>query len=367
MINKKEQLQALTGMRFYAALLVFAHHINYLSNGKWISAFPDGYMGVTFFYILSGFILSYCHQHAFKSNEQTFGGFYLNRIARIVPLHWLTLLFVVIFIIHHRGVGSELKWSSLAANIMLLQAFVPDDSVIFSYNWVAWSLSCEMFFYLLFPWLVKRHTQSLVVFGFAIAAGQLLVAQGKIFQQDSLTYTPMEKFFCYFFPPSRLFDFILGICLYRLWILKIEIKQHIASGLQLAALVLLAACVWLSSKINPLLRFDLYYAIPLALLVFVFTYHDGLFARVVSTRVSVYLGEVSFAIYMVHQLVIRGTFGALSHGHAQLFQSWLNVFVFAGVCMLASLVVSMLLYEFYEIPMKNRVRTLFMPLLRAKD
>src|SRR3954465_3656973 len=146
--RRPSRLDALTGLRFWFAFLVVVHHSLQHWFGNRVYPVADfGYIGVDFFFVLSGFVLTWSWRPEVSARR-----FWWNRVARIWPLHLTTLVLAVVFVadqINHPGVLGTV------ANLLLLQAWVPSDKVYFGYNAVAWSLSCEVFFYLAFPWLVK--------------------------------------------------------------------------------------------------------------------------------------------------------------------------------------------------------------------
>lgn len=92
-------IKPLTSLRFIFAFMVFASHLSFLQKTEsnalsWIfdSVFCEGYIGVSFFFILSGFILAYNYQDGILKNKKSKKAFYQARFARIFPLHILTLV-----------------------------------------------------------------------------------------------------------------------------------------------------------------------------------------------------------------------------------------------------------------------------------
>jgi len=154
-------IKPLTSLRFLFAFMVFTSHLIFLSKSeskilRWIykSVFHEGYIGVSFFFILSGFILAYNYQDGILKNKKSKRTFYQARFARIFPLHILTL---VISVPLTYGVFIQQKsiWFSQAlTNLSLTQSYVPIKSIYFSFNALSWSISDEMFFYLVFPFLI---------------------------------------------------------------------------------------------------------------------------------------------------------------------------------------------------------------------
>jgi len=158
--QQHKQLGALTGLRFLAALLVFASHICERYPEFNIDGSNFGLAGVGFFYVLSGFILTYVYAGRRPLN---FKDFYRRRIARVWPLHLVTMLIVLFVLL---GVEKQFfkpwGWLQFLANVFLLQSWVPDEKWVFSINGPAWSLSVEAFFYLVFPLLLMGGARSLL-------------------------------------------------------------------------------------------------------------------------------------------------------------------------------------------------------------
>src|SRR3954470_504363 len=130
-------LPSLTSLRFFAALLVVLSHL----PG---STFSEGYTGVTFFFILSGFILSHSYEDRLRTGATSRREFWIARIARVYPLHLLTLLAAVPLAVSESS-GAMGFAGRLLAQLTLTQAAVPVGSIYFSFNHPAWSLSVEAF------------------------------------------------------------------------------------------------------------------------------------------------------------------------------------------------------------------------------
>jgi len=148
------QFDNLTVARFFAALLVIFHHApNVLQNPALVSwswlriFFSNGYVGVTFFFILSGFVISASSFD--KLGAPSIGGalvFFARRLIRIVPVwFFLSLPFILSAIVVRPIPGSLFQF------LTFTQAWSADVSVSFGYLAVAWTLSCELFFYAMFP------------------------------------------------------------------------------------------------------------------------------------------------------------------------------------------------------------------------
>src|SRR5579875_3536705 len=149
-------LPALTGLRAVAALFVFGFHTS--SYGP--TAFPVwhvfdiGFVGVAFFFVLSGVVLTWSARPG-----QLAGDFWFRRAARIYP-SFLVATLAAIGIYVWLG-GQHGPWWSLPFVFVLLHAWAPTQEVQSAADGVSWSLSCEAFFYLLFPgimpWLARHE------------------------------------------------------------------------------------------------------------------------------------------------------------------------------------------------------------------
>ena len=206
-------IKPLTSLRFIFAFLVFMSHNNLFPNAVdsflW-HIFREGYAGVSFFFMLSGFILAYTYQQRLLERSVTIHSFYIARIARIYPLH-LSTLFISLFFIKFFSSVSAGSIFNLGLNAFLLQSFVPGKEFLF--NAVSWSLSDEAFFYAMFPIIVfsipkigKKRATLLLVTGLLIIMATAYL----------LRNSPSEHWVLYINPLFRIFDFSLGIAIYNI-------------------------------------------------------------------------------------------------------------------------------------------------------
>ena len=341
---KIQTLPALTSLRFFAALAIVVHHC----NGVFWPAAELGPLdvGVSFFFVLSGFILTYVYRDM-PTAPPARGRFYRARIARIWPLHLVCLLLTLILV----TLPEPFNPVALGLNLMLLHAWVPFDRIFFSYNYVSWSISTELFFYLMFPLLVTRPVRwtglailialSLVAaFGWAVDQADLTTwdTAGNQLSATGLLYTN---------PLARLPEFLIGMATGRFFLRPqdavnpSEIRGSVAEILALAGLfagylmlqhgfapfvhaLLLrsgftdlplsagTAEVTLLGQISPFASTlvtewaDHVGLAPLAaLVIYVFAQRRGLVSKALSHRWLMFAGEISFALYLLHQLILR--------------------------------------------------------------
>ncbi|MFG2647338.1 acyltransferase family protein [Streptomyces sp. NPDC048436] len=149
------RVDSLTGMRFLAALAVFVHHFTGLSAHGGVAHAPllfpystMGANGVGFFFVLSGFLLTWGHRPGTSARL-----FYWRRFGRIGPAHLVATVPCVWVFYLWGGVPTDVF--SFVASLFLVQTWFPGVVPTLPGNGVAWTLSVEVFFYLLFPYAIR--------------------------------------------------------------------------------------------------------------------------------------------------------------------------------------------------------------------
>lgn len=125
--------------------MIFCHHIGIFEAG--------GSCGVSFFLVLSGFVMAKGYGEKVRSSGFSYGRFMGKRLLRLYPLHLVCLC--VAAVMQLAAEGCEAQWGWLLPNLCLVQSWIPLPSVYFSGNAVSWCLADLLFFYALFPWLVS--------------------------------------------------------------------------------------------------------------------------------------------------------------------------------------------------------------------
>ena len=349
-----QHLKALTSLRFFAAGAIFLFHL--LQSVK--IQLPALALGVCFFFVLSGFILAYVYG---QFERATIRQFYWARFARLWPVHALT--FTAAAAILYAGLITRPDGAAIAVvNVALLQTWVPLAGIPFSYNGVSWSISAEMAFYAVFPLLVFSRRFGVLYAGLAIATlvyliGVDLLAPAK--QTQRLGFDPLHLILT--FPPARLLEFATGVALGRWYLRNPDPPAILAryptmseSALLLAILSFGATAALAQGHIKgmglPLT--SLWYSQAGGFLIFAaaiaaFAYGRGALSRALSTPALVLLGEISFATYMVHTIVIK-TFKL----HASDWATGPRVLA-VTVCTYA---LSYLVWRFWELPCRSLLR-----------
>ncbi|UKA56550.1 acyltransferase [Arthrobacter sp. FW305-BF8] len=339
-------MDSLTGLRFIAAMLVVLYHAAVTLVPEAYPLVSMGQTGVTFFFMLSGFVLAWSMNPSTSRRQ-----FYWRRFARIWPLHALTTAAAVVLVLVTQGDQSV---PQLLSSLLLVQGWLGEQHWVYAYNGVSWSLSCEAFFYAVFPFLAVRLARlepgklfraGATVFAAAVALVSVLLAFAPGFDWGALFYT---------FPAFRIAEFTVGVCLAiamgKGW--KPRVGVGVGTAAALGSFLLLEAVDGIAPwhTAGPLAGA---LSIPgFALLIAAFADRDRCGGRptFVSAPALVKLGEWSFALYLVHELVLRT---ALELGPENLAQRA----ALAAVGIALSIPLAGAAYTFVERPIEARLRS----------
>lgn len=359
-------IKPLTSLRFFFAMMVLSSHLVFVIKPEsssilyWINkyVFSEGFIGVSFFFILSGFILSYTYQEKITGKVTSSYDFWIARIARIYPLHILTLLMAIPLILKDQ---LQTGWTfvlKLLLNSTLLQSFIPDSDYYFSLNSPSWSISDELFFYLLFPvlilFIVNNNKIKWIVFLLSI-----------ILIPAAVTFVDHDYYHHLFYinPVFRLIDFGIGIFLFNIskkFNDYFSSKKYIVTLLEAGSIALFVLFFVFHNKIPVVYRYSCYYWIPMACIILSFSLQKGLISRLLSHSFLIVLGEISFGIYLIHSIVI-GYFYAFNFKFFHLT----NDYIIIAIIFIVTVSLSYLIFIAYEKPcnryIKNnaRIRKLF--------
>jgi peptidoglycan/LPS O-acetylase OafA/YrhL len=285
-------LRALTTLRFLAALWVVLYTAwPHLDVGFVPVAVTKGYLGVETFFILSGFILSHVYLEAAGEKRFRYGGFLWARLARVYPLHLVTLfgmigLGVVATTAGMSIDGSLTNWRDLPAHLTLTHAWGLAGSSAF--NHPSWSISAEWAAYLGFPafafvaWRLRDRPvlATVLAAGFALA----LYAAFETLAGYSLTEATFRWGALRIVP-----CFALGCALYLI---------HRRGGVPFAGPVALVSgvAVLVSASLG---LWDAITVLAAGGLILGLGSLENSRAGVLGSKPGVYLGEISYSIYMV--------------------------------------------------------------------
>lgn len=289
---QRPQLPALTGVRFLAAIAIVAHHFLAPENAYAKAAIEHGLIGVSLFFILSGFILTYTYYAGSGRIKSTYRQFWRARFARIYPMYVVAMIAMAPLMLAW-GERTKIVYSGLGG-IALIQAWLPFS--MRDWNPPGWSLSAEAFFYLLFPFAVnaistlhRRAMIALLLFCWiaSLIAPAIYVHEGTI-----------DRDFWMFNPLVRLPEFLIGVIAGALWVQRDRAPLTLPTyTVELAGGVLIAI---LCIPMNEAYVMNGTWAPLTTLVIAGLADGRGPVARLLSKRFFVVLGEASFSLYIMH-------------------------------------------------------------------
>lgn len=343
---RPKHLKPLTSLRFFAALPIVIFHMQ--GALLHMDSTPSLALGVSFFFVLSGFILAYSHP-----DEVEWKSFARSRVARLWPLHLVTA--VLWIAIANRGILATFGAPEIF-NLLLLQAWIPVSAFVFSLNPVAWSISVEVFFYCLFPFIRGRRLYAVTAGTFALTISILILMDALFDPGFPAWKTPGTIWTLHValqFPFMRLAEFCLGIVTAQRF--KTHRMSKPSSALEAVAVFLVIAFGFMSKPIYETLgglglpHIGIWLSqsggmFIFAFAIYVFAHESGRISAALSKPVIVFLGEISFATYMVHFLALTVISEHLKSS------SSLNPYLVGAVYLLATYVLSAVAFKFVERP-----------------
>lgn len=294
------EVRALTGLRGIAALWVVSLHYTlgagWSDEGFWFAVAAVGNEGVIVFFLLSGYILNLVYAGiAARRPISSYGAFLWARFARIYPLHVATLvIWGDLIALGFLKSSPADRPSTFLQNLFLVQAWGFVDDL--SWNRPAWTISVELFWYLLFPFIAFALARRSVLFCFAVLCASLAC----------VAFVPYDALL-------RILGLARGNLSYGFFV------AHFG-GLFVAGMALYRVTDWMRSIVQQQLLFDFYLLVGLwivfanahppvfdwtiavgASFVIVGCSRDkGLGGLLFGNPVVFFLGEISYALYLTH-------------------------------------------------------------------
>lgn len=346
--QNKIHFTGLNGIRAIAAMAVIISHIS-LSLGEFgldshiLGSFQDGIpralelsgLGVSIFFTLSGFLITFLLLREKQKQSINVGNFYMRRILRIWPLYYayfLVALIVIYFIGHEVQPSSLFFYIFYGANIpSIIGGVLP---FVAHY----WSLGVEEQFYMIWPWLIKKTKNNLLPIIITIA---VILFGTKIFLHVLYPGTILElaihvtRFHC------MLVGAAAAILYYNNNKFFLQVFSSIASQLIAWGAILLAAVNHL--HISSVLQNEFISFVAVALIMGQITRKNRIIN--LDTRLFDFLGKISYGLYVIHPLVIffySSVFGTLA------FWPIVNYFIVYSTITLTTIFIAYLSYEYFE-------------------
>ncbi|HWB49423.1 MAG TPA: acyltransferase [Stellaceae bacterium] len=406
--GRPKQLDALTGLRFFAAFaILFAHDCDWVAPFKDNNIIPyygqvTSIYGMPLFFVLSGFVIHYNYGHLFGRMRFRWAAleFFGARFARLYPLFIACFAVGLVVDVTYTWLESDHPrwWIEMVAHFLTMTQswfyiIIFDDRLMMDNAYgLAWSISTEFFFYLCYMGLVffilqlrRRHITVIALMLFALLAlgffifmklhiGRFLgIAEHHIDNFISVEHrwnSSFERWFFYYSPYCRIFEFIMGCLTAHLYLQtqerSISHREHGWSRVALGAAILsLIAIGWLFldersfPKIHDYVRFlslNFICAVPIAVLIFCVSRYDTRISRFLGVAWLVALGEVSYSIYSVHTWTLRIFIrDPVNVSDAGVIDAVARIALGIAV----TLILATATYRFIEVPGRARLRRVF--------
>lgn len=316
--GRGKRIGSLQALRAIAFLGIFLNHAGLKFN--WSE------LGVSVFFVLSGFLMTRGRSASdyplspLKSLTSA-----VKRIAKLYPLHILTMLIMFALQLVWVGGFSNIKGTGLVKelllNSVLMQSWYPNSAVCVSLNGVAWYLSTTLFLYFVFPYLLWAAEKMKPYLRWALLVFMLMLQL--VFAFDVVRKLGTENnlyiWFMYMFPIFRIPDIYAGICLGKSSSLSAEPsgddkpKQTVMEVL--AFIITMAVCLWRHTdpykSVNAALRNWTTVYIPMAVVwVCLFTRRGGYLTGLLDNKLLKLVGDLSAYAFLIHFALIKcvGTF-----------------------------------------------------------
>lgn len=299
------EIRPLTGFRFLAALYVFLFHVDmpFRAPMTWLpqplqNVIHEGRLGVTAFFVLSGFVLVYSHLREFTGRDTKplsyWGGFMYRRLSRIYPVFIAGLLALLPFSLLLHALPQPYI---VLLSATFLQTYFPPIAMKW-YDGGAWSVANEIFFYLLFPlalpWLLRLHKPQHLMRVIAACALFCTVMGVWAWVQPSLWSWQLS----FSFPPFRFPEFLAGMAI---GVLVLRFKWSVAPAVAVATLLFAGLYLMiLGPHLGGTTVIHDWLVVPcLALLFSAMTFSpDHVAFRWLGSNFMRYLGHISYAFYI---------------------------------------------------------------------
>lgn len=322
-ISKAERVASLTGIRALAALLVMGTHAAY-TTGK----YPQGYVGLVYsrmeigvpiFFVLSGFLLfgPWVRAMAQDRPAPSVARYAWHRVRRIMPAYVITV--VVAYIVYHyrtAGPNPGHDWTGLFRNLTLTQIYT--DNYLYSHLHQGltqmWSLAVEVAFYIVLPLLTylllavlcrRRWQPRLLLTG--LAALSLITPAWLVLVHTTDWLPDGAKLWL----PTYFAWFIGGMMLAVLQEMGERTYAVICLPLALICYLIVATPIGGEATTSPTKLWEalakaVFYAVIATLMVAPLALGNrGPYARVLGSRPMVWLGEISYEIFLIHLIVME--------------------------------------------------------------
>ena len=372
-MKKRDYLSSITSLRGLAAILVILLHVNVFcfALAPWNSPFDHfiqkGYLWVDFFFLLSGFIMMHVYSESFgKSIKENFKKFMRSRFARIYPLHLFSFLCMVAFYFWYQANFTlypadyiyTFNVHTIWANLFLLHSM--DLYKTLSWNSASWSISVEWWMYVIFPFLLipfRKITDWKKIFiFFGVIAGYLFIIY-YLYPLSAITNGALDPSVKYNLDVTYdygfvrcFFGFLFGMLLYELYRVGWGRRYLSKNSVWLLTMAIVVIVMTVSMP-------DFIPIIAFAAIILVSVYAEGIGKHLLNLKPLIYLGDISYSLYLMHLPVMFFLFNYLKRftqiklENLDWKTAWLYTFIYLAIVIF----ISTLTYHLIEVPMRLKI------------
>jgi peptidoglycan/LPS O-acetylase OafA/YrhL len=372
MEHKAEYLSNLTPLRGIAALLVAVFHFE-MAIARFVPTkltmfFEKCYIMVDLFFIMSGFIILHVYKDNFESQieRNSLRKYIIARFARIYPLHFFSLLLLVILVIVFSPPGTypnaiENPWA-IPTGFLLLHSYYIHD--IYTWNIPSWSISAEWAAYLLFPFLAiflnKNKLPALFTLGLFVVAAYIsimyfLPRRNSLYPSIPVPHN-LNTTYDYGFLRG-IAGFIAGMIIYKLYQWP-SVKNIFHKDIFAWAIILLLVLA-LHFAMN-----DAFCIFLFAALVLSFALNNGSIHIFCNNRLAQYIGKISYSIYLM-QIFLQEPFskglrlpGVVGFGRGKQNIAFFSGLGYCSIYLILLLGISSITYYAIELPCRKWINRL---------
>lgn len=342
------RIEQLTFTRFLAAISIVIFHYgkkSFLFNNSYVDfIFGNADVCVSYFFILSGFVMMIAYSSKTSIEPKVY---FINRFARIYPMYLLALL-IMLFLQFRTN---ELDLSGLFLNVLMIQSWVPGK--ILTVNPPGWSLSVEFVFYAIFPFIFNKCFNRykpkqifLYIVLFWILSQFIFLILYYLFYVDKST---VIKDFIMHNPLLHINEFLIGTLAGFIFIKKLQDKKKNYDFL----ILVFAGLIVLALKFSGVISFHNGLLAPLFIpLIIMISLNNGIITKVFQKKLFVFLGEISFGIYIL-QHPVYSLFSAYSVNKYLHITDPTAVFFIRFIILI---ITSSLAYVYVERPIQDKIK-----------
>jgi peptidoglycan/LPS O-acetylase OafA/YrhL len=328
----RKRINEIDGLRGIAAVFVMLFHYTFVFNQKWVygKPFHYGYMGVSLFFIISGFVITMSVE-----SKKSYIDFCYGRFIRLYPIYWIALIITIIAMHSMNLQMFKLNTTNIVVNFTMLQRFLGYIDIDGAY----WTLAIELIFYFLIVIILILNKTAKIIPYFIVLI--LIIFISRIILSQ------------YFTEQIKLIQIIQQFRFLHLFLAGIIFYKIHTSRFQKTDLILLTFC--LICNLGAHLRFNILIETLIVLVFFIvfglLTIKENKLMNFLNHPILQFLGKISFPLYLLNE-----NFGASLFTLINLHFS-INIFIQILIVIIIVIISASLIHYTIEKPLFQYLHT----------